>query len=198
MLSLLLLIASVQGVTQITKFYSQDLTCSKQETLWYITQPATCTPSATCTNLNGQTASRVECPSVTNFPSGWSFIEVWASSSTCSGVSSAFVAAPSNTCSGIWTSATIMLACGTGTTGVGSILDALQSTASCGGATSKTATKGGNCQTGNPTTSFSIASYKWTCPISTTVATTSGPTTSPAKADFITPCLVLALIWLLL
>ena len=56
--------------------------------------------------------------------------------------------------------------------GTGSITDCAASVATCGGCPSKPAAKTGVCVVGNPTTSFTIASYIYTCP--DTVINTGG------------------------
>jgi hypothetical protein len=172
---LLLFTCTVTAVNVTQKFYSQDVTCSKQETLWFISQSGTCTAAA-CSNLNGITGSSTVCPggSVT-FPAGWTYVEIWQSSTTCSGASLGIVALPADTCSGIWTSSTIKLNCATGT-----INDCSASVASCTGCSSKPATSGGGCVAGDPTSSLGITSYKWTCPaVTTTTTTTTNSTPTP-------------------
>jgi hypothetical protein len=192
MVSFLLLLSSIatlaMAVTQLTKFYSQDTTCSNQETLWYVTQVTTCTPSSSCTNLNGMVGQMILCPPSITFPTGWSSIEIWQSSTTCSGASTAFAAMPANGCSGIWTSSTFSLICGTNSSILtGAIQDCSASMSTCGGCSVKQATKGGTCVSGNPTTSLPISSYKWTCPsvatTTTTTSTSSGTTTSPSTSS---------------
>lgn len=205
MIALILFLFNVQGAIQITKFYSQDLTCSSTETLWYVTQPASCTPTG-CGNLNGQTATSVSCQGTLNFPPDWTFIEVWQTSTTCSGASTAFAATPSNACSGVWTSSTFSMLCGTTNSSSGFIVDCAASSPSCNGCASKPATKGGVCISGNPTTTLPISSYKWTCPAittttsgltttTTTTTTSSSLTTRPASSSMIAPAIVPFLIW---
>jgi hypothetical protein len=183
MIAIFLLLSNIATlavrVTQLTKFYSQDTTCSNQETLWYVAQPATCTPSSSCTYLNGMVGQVISCPSSITFPIGWSSIEIWQSSTTCAGLSTAYAAMPSNGCSGIWTSSTFSLICGTNQSVLtGAIQDCSASMPTCGGCASKQATKGGTCVGGNPTTNFPISSYKWTCPSATATSTTTTSTTS--------------------
>lgn len=197
-LFLILFITTTQGVTQLTKFYSQDTTCSGTETLWYVTQPATCTPSS-CSNLNGQVGQVVSCPSSITFPTGWSYIEIWTSSTTCGGLSNAYAAMPANGCSGIWTQSTFALQCGSNAN-IGTIADCGISTPSCNGCAFKQAVRNGTCGSGNPTTTLPVSSYKWTCPsvtLTSSGATTGGSTTRPAVASFLEVGFFLIAIWVI-
>lgn len=199
-LALIFFIATTQGVFQITKFYSQDITCSNTETLWYVTQVSSCT-ARTCSNLNGQVGQVVSCVSSVVYPVGWTSIEIWQSSTSCSGNSTAFAAMPANGCSGIWTGSTFNLGCGTNPN-IGSIADCGISTASCNGCSYKQAARNGTCGSGNPTTTLPVSSYKWTCPSVTTASSststaTGTSTTRPASGALLEVGMTLLIIWLI-
>jgi len=175
---LLLFITQVVAVIQLTKFYSGDLTCSNTEYMWLVTQPSTCTPTA-CTNTNNQYGSIVSCPSTVTYPLGWSVFSAWQGSTACVGNPDSIIAMPSNGCSGLWVGATVSLQCGVPPPGsLGTIADCGVSTPSCGSCPYKQANIGSTCTTGNPTTSFAIASYTWSCPASTTTSTIRTTTTA--------------------
>lgn len=178
-----LLVVSFSQTYQIEKFYSQDLTCSFQETSWLITQVTTCTPSTSCQNLNGNAGKQVTCQStLPSLPTGWASLQSFQSSTNCGGIGMTF-AAPADTCSGYWSGATVRLLCAPIQ---GSIVDCQASSATCGGCPSQQATKGGTCVQGNPTLSFTMSSYIFTCPSVTTTATTRASTTGTSSTSVTT------------
>lgn len=186
MITLLFIFSLATAVPQLTKFYSNDVTCSNQETLWIISEVTTCTPSS-CNNLNGLTGTSVTCPSTITYPAGWTWIETWQSSITCQSTPSSIAAMPANGCSGIWTSSTFGLSCGSQSTSQGLISDCQASSSSCNGCGVKFATKGGNCTGGNPSTTLLISSYRWFCPAFTTTSTTRALTTTTTQVSTTQP-----------
>lgn len=144
---------------QVTQYYSGDLTCSSAFTAMQIVESTTCTPSSTCTNINNNYGQKVSCVSAPpSYPSGWAALEIWTGSASCQGTSTGILVAPADTCTGKWIYSTAQFNCSNNL-----ILDCQASVATCGGCSSKTVTSGGSCVTGNPTTSFPILSYKFTC-----------------------------------
>ena len=202
-LALILFITTAQSVFQITKFYSEDTTCSNTETLWFVTQVTTCAASG-CSNLNGQVGQVVLCTGTVVYPVGWTYIEIWTSSTTCGGVSNAFAAMPANGCSGIWTQSTFSLRCASDPN-IGVIADCGISTPSCNGCSFKQAARNGTCGSGNPTTSLPVSSYKWTCPnvttssssLATTGSTAGVTTTRPGVCSMLEVSFVMIAIWLI-
>ncbi len=145
---------------QVTEYFSNDVTCLNAPTALQIAQPLICTPSSTCTNINGNYGSKVSCVTTPQqYPSGWSALEIWMGSQSCQGTSEGILAAPANTCTGKWSLGTIQMNCSNNV-----ILDCQSTSTTCGGCSSKSATSGGGCITGNPVSSIvGITSYKWTC-----------------------------------
>uniref|UniRef100_A0A6C0CFJ4 Uncharacterized protein n=1 Tax=viral metagenome TaxID=1070528 RepID=A0A6C0CFJ4_9ZZZZ len=187
---LYVLLTGSKGIT-LQQFYSGDLTCAKVSTLELFTF-GTCTASP-CTNVNNMFGTTTSCPNSIRPPSGWAYAQVWATSTTCAGTPDNTIALPQNTCSGIWSGASILLNCSAPVGQLGSIQDCGATIASCGGCPSKPAFKDGSCIVGNPTTSFTIASYIFTCPPpATTTVTTTPVTTRPANGA------ILMITWLLL
>lgn len=186
-------LAFSQTMFQIDKFYSQDLTCGNQETSWLIQQVTSCTATTSCQNLNGNAGHQVACStSFPTLPAGWASLQSYQTSTTCATTPTTF-AAPADTCSGHWTGATVTLFC---TPVQGSIQDCQSSSATCGGCPLQPATKGGTCVQGNPTLSFTMSSYRFNCPTSTTTrattttqpasnSTTTGTTTRPAHGTLL-------------
>lgn len=157
---------------QVTQFFSNDLTCSNAFTAMQIVQSASCTPSSTCTNVNNNFGSKVSCVTAPpQYPSGWAALEIWVSSSGCSGTSDGILVAPADTCTGKWSLATMQMNCSNNV-----ILDCSATVSGCGGCSSKSATQGGSCVTGNPVTSLAVQSYKWTCTSSSTTVCFHGTT----------------------
>ena len=129
--------------------------------------PQTCA-AVTCTNVNNMFFTQTICNSAIKIvrPATWASLQTWTTSTTCAGQANNTIMTQNDTCSGFWESATFSLNCA----GTGSITDCAASQATCGGCPSKPATKTGVCVVGNPTTSFPMASYIYTCP-DTVVAT---------------------------
>lgn len=150
----------VGGKATLQTFYSGSISCPSSPRIRLISS-IPCN-AATCADLNGLAKVTTECTNTYDRPPAGVSLEVWATSTTCGGAPDSIVYMTNFTCSGFWSGATILMNCG----GTGSIQDCGASVASCNGCPSKPATKGGACITGNPTTSFAIASYKFTCPAS--------------------------------
>lgn len=144
---------------QVTQYYSGDLTCSSAFTAMQIVESTTCVPVNTCTNINNNFGQKISCVSAPpSYPSGWAALEIWTGSSSCQSTSNGILVAPANTCTGKWAYSTAQFNCSNNL-----IIDCQATSATCGGCSSKAVTPGGNCVTGNPTTSFPIQSYKFTC-----------------------------------
>lgn len=144
---------------QVDRFYSDDLTCTGSETALFITQPSSCTPDSSCTNVNGFFGRKRTCETVPpTYPTGWTAIEIWQSSSSCQGISDGVLVVPDGTCSGRWQFSTILATCSTGI-----VQDCGATNSTCNGCSSMSATNTGVCTAGNPTNSISMQSYKWFC-----------------------------------
>jgi len=134
--------------------------------IYLLTQTCTAAP---CTNVNNMFFTQTFCNSAPVVrPAPWASLQTWTTSTTCAGQANNTIMTQNDTCSGFWASATFSLNCA----GTGSITDCAASQATCGGCPSKPAAKTGVCVVGNPTTSFTIASYIYTCP--DTVVKTGG------------------------
>lgn len=157
------LLTGGQGLTNQI-FWSGNPTCNAPPTLNLYTTAGTCTP-ALCSSMGGLAGTQTNCP--TSFPGAGrgASIQVWSTSTTCSGQPDSILVLQNDTCSGYWSGATVQLNCA----GSGSITDCGAAKASCVGCPSKPATKTGVCVAGNPTTSFTIASYIFTCPSGATL-----------------------------
>ncbi len=175
-------ISICNAIFKIDKYFAGDLTCSNVNTMWHITQPGSCTALPSCENVNSMTGRIVACENTLTLPSEWASIEIWGSSTSCASTSDAILATPGrNTCSGVWIGASFVLNC---LAQQSSFIDCLSTAQTCGGCSSKPATRGGACITGNPTSSFTVASYKLVCPVLSSTTTTpsqTSSTTTPAS-----------------
>jgi hypothetical protein len=176
MIAFLALFQICLGATfKIDKFYSQDTTCSNYFTSWLVSEVVSCTPAATCTNLNGMTGRITTCASsVPTFPDGWVTFSSYQTLN-CGG-SVTILSAPLATCSGIWVGSAVSINC------VGSncrVFECSSSSTTCGGCPYKDTNVTNACVNGNPTDTFSMLSYRISPPAFTTArsTTTTGLTT---------------------
>lgn len=189
------IVSTFSTTYQIDKYYSQDLSCSKQETSWAITEVASCTPTTSCQNLNGLTGHQTTCQTVApTVPTGWATFVAYQDLN-CALVPT-IMSVPADGCTGYWIGATVALLC---SSQVGTVVDCQQNSQTCGGCSFKSANKNGTCTRGNPTLSYTMSSYKFNCPSVTTRATTitatssSTQTTRPSCAIKLTTATVVAI-----
>lgn len=167
------------GTFKIEKFYSQDTTCSNYFTSWLVSEVSSCTPVATCENLNDMTGRITTCvTSLPTFPDGWVTFSSYQSIN-CGG-SVTILSTPLATCTGIWVASAVSINC------VGSncrIFECSSSSTNCGGCPYKDTNVTDACVRGNPTDTFTMFSYIISPPAFTTsrTSTTTGLTSSPAN-----------------
>ena len=181
---LILFISLAFSATQFAQYYSRDITCAAQSTLWSSVNASSCFATG-CTNQNNLLGRRMVCPAgpPTTFPPGWTVFESWTSLN-CAGDPYQMVALPADACSGLWEGPTIKLECSTGL-----VYDCGTSIQTCAACASKTAAIG-VCANGNPTTTFGMQSYRWRCSgvptfAPTTASSTVRTTTTPAAAMYV-------------
>ncbi len=143
------------------EFYSQDTTCSGHPTVKY-TSNLGCEfagQDSVCINFINYTGFITTCPESVVLPPKWASIQVWASSTTCSGLPDFTISTPPNTCSGYWLGPTIELDCHKSL-----IKECEEDSATCEECPSTRVDARGICTVGSPIQYFSMASYIFTCP----------------------------------
>lgn len=138
-------------------FYSGDLECKGNPTI-YLESKGNCLPTP-CLNFVNITGAIKSCPKVAIHPPGWVTMRIWASSTSCGGSPDHSISIPPDTCSGYWAGPTIQIDCSTS-----SLRDCFQNVPTCEECPLSTIDTTGSCIEGNPTISFTIASYEITCP----------------------------------
>jgi hypothetical protein len=176
-LFLLLAFSDVNAVFKTDKYYSQDVTCSNYFTSWFVSQVTTCTPVATCENLNGVVGRITTCTATApTFPDGWvTFTSYQTLDCSDAGV---IMSAPLATCTGYWVGSPVSLNC------VGSacrLTNCAQALQSCAGCPSQDTNGINTCVQGNPTSGYTMLAFNIAPPPFTTARpTTTGATTTTA------------------
>lgn len=180
MLLFVLLFVSCFGATfKVEKYYSQDTTCSNYYTSWFVSQVTSCTAAPGCENLNNNAGRIVECAtSIPTFPDGWVTFSAYQTADCTGNVG--IMAAPLATCTGYWIGSAVQINC------VGSqcrVFNCGLAQQTCLGCPYQDTNGINTCITGNPTTGYTMLSYKIAPPAFTTTRTTtaSGATTAPAN-----------------
>lgn len=151
----------ITGDAIYQEFYSEDLTCSGHPTVKYASNLACAYggKDSVCTNFVNLTAYITTCPEVVVLPPKWASIQIWASTTTCSGQPDFTISAPPNKCTGYWLGPTLQFDCDSS-----SIKECFDDAATCDSCPSKPVDASGKCAVGSPIQYFPMASYIFTCP----------------------------------